>query len=318
MEPQAFFAGSRLLIVAGKGGVGKTTVTAVVAHAAATCGLSVLVLAVDAGTNLGTLLGADAPLDDTEVTVATGLGEAGTGSIRARAVTAPAALGEYLDHHGLSRLLGRLVRTGVLDVVATAAPGIDDLLVLGKVKSLERAAVADLVLVDAPAAGHAITFLRSPWGLADVVSGGPIATQAQEVLAMLGDEARCRVMLVTLAEETPVNEIVDAAYQLEDQVGVALAPVVVNAVYPTIAGLAPAVPAGAASRGVAAPVRRALAEAAAFRCARVDQQHAQTARLAERLPLPQVVLPFRFTAGLDAADVRALAADLLAGIGRLG
>ena len=83
MEPQAFFAGSRLLIVAGKGGVGKTTVTAVVAHAAATCGLSVLVLAVDAGTNLGTLLGADAPLDDTEVTVATGLGEAGTGSIRA-------------------------------------------------------------------------------------------------------------------------------------------------------------------------------------------------------------------------------------------
>lgn len=317
MEPQAFFAASRLLIVAGKGGVGKTTVTAVLARAAATCGVSVLVLAVDAGTNLGTLLGADAPLGDTEVTVATGLGPGGTGSIRARAVTAPAALGEYLDEHGLSRLLGRLIRTGVLDVVATAAPGIDDLLVLGKVKSFERAGVADLVIVDAPAAGHAITFLRSPRGLADVVGTGPVATQANEVLAMLGDEARCRVLLVTLAEETPVNEAVEAAYQLEDQVGVALAPVVVNAVYPPVEGLAPTVPA-AAGRAVPAPVRRALAEAATFRCERVAQQQAQTERLAAELPLPQLRLPFRFTAGLDAGDVAALADELLAGIGRLG
>jgi len=69
MDPQAFFAASKLLIVAGKGGVGKTTVSAVLARAAASCGLSVLVLAVDAGTNLGTLLGAAAPLDDTEVTI---------------------------------------------------------------------------------------------------------------------------------------------------------------------------------------------------------------------------------------------------------
>ena len=302
VDPQVFFAASRLLIVAGKGGVGKTTVSAVLARAAASSGLSVLVLAVDAGTNLGTLLGAAAPLDDAEVTIATGLGPQGTGSIRARSVTAPAALGEYLDQHGLSRLLGRLVRTGVLDVVATAAPGIDDLLVLGKVKGLERSGSADLVIVDAPAAGHAVTFLRSPRGLAEVVGGGPIATQSAEVLAMLADEARCRVLLVTLAEETPVNELIEAAYLLEDQVGVALAPVIVNAVYPPVDGLGDELPAA---------TRAALEGAAAFRRERIALQHAQTARLAERLPLAQLHLPFRFTAGLDTTDVAALADDLL-------
>lgn len=316
VDPQAFFAASRLLIVAGKGGVGKTTVSAVLARAAASCGLSVLVLAVDAGTNLGTLLGAAAPLDDTEVTIATGLGPAGTGSIRARSVTASAALGEYLSDHGLNRLLGRLVRTGVLDVVATAAPGIDDLLVLGKVKAFERSGTADLVIVDAPAAGHALTFLRSPRGLAEVVGGGPIATQAAEVLAMLGDEARCRVLLVTLAEETPVNELVEAAYQLEDQVGLALAPVVVNGVYPAVEGLTDELP--AAARRLPAATRDALAAAAAFRLERTELQRAQVARLAERLPLPQLTLPFRFTAGLDADDVIALADDLTAGVRALG
>lgn len=315
MDPQAFFAASKLLIVAGKGGVGKTTVSAVLARAAASCGLTALVLAVDAGTNLGPLLVAEAVLDDTEVTVAAGLGPGGTGSIRARSVTASAALAEYLDQHGLRRLLGRIVRTGVLDMVATAAPGIEDLLVLGKVKGLERAGVADLIVVDGPAAGHALTFLRSPRGLADVVTGGPIASQAAEVLAMLADESRCRVQLVTLAEETPVNELVEAAYQLEDDIGVALAPVVVNAVYPEIAGLRTTLP--SAAERLPAAERRALADAAAFRCERAAIQRDQRARLAARLPLPQLELPFRFTAGLDGDDIAALADDLLAAVGGL-
>ena len=67
---------------------------------------------------------------------------------------------------GMGRSSDRLVRTGLLDVVATAAPGIDDLLVLGKVKQLsELAQPADLILLDALAAGHAITFLQSASGL---------------------------------------------------------------------------------------------------------------------------------------------------------
>src|SRR6185436_5738906 len=109
-----------------------------------------------------------------------------------------------------------------LDVVATAVPGIKDILVLGKVKQLERASDADVIIIDAPAAGHAITFLTSPRGLLDAVRLGPVRQQAEDVIELLSDPERCRVMLVTLPEETPVNELVDTAFALEDKVGVKL------------------------------------------------------------------------------------------------
>src|SRR5205085_4083161 len=104
-------------------------------------------------------------------------------------------------------------------------------------KQLERAEVADLIVLAAPAAGHAISFLMSAHGLVDAVNVGPIRAQAADVIELLADRARCQVMLVTLPEETPVNEVVETAYQLEDRVGVSLAPVVVNGVYPVLDGL---------------------------------------------------------------------------------
>src|SRR5205823_8247548 len=96
---------------------------------------------------------------------------------------------------------------------------------------------ADILLLDAPAAGHAITFLLSARGLLDAVRVGPIHAQARDVLNLLTDSKRCQVMLVTLPEETPVNELIDTAYHLEDRVGVSLGPVVVNGLYAAIAGL---------------------------------------------------------------------------------
>ena len=79
-------------------------------------------------------------------------------------------------------------------------------------------------MVDAPAAGHAVTFLASAYGLLDAATVGPIRTQALDVVALLGDPERCQVMLVTLPEETPVNEAADTAFHLEDRAGVQLAP----------------------------------------------------------------------------------------------
>ena len=200
MDPMQFFAASRLVIVAGKGGVGKTTVTATLATAAAGMGLRVLVVEVEGKSGLGTMLGAPDELGYQEVTVRSGLGPEGRGEIRARTLTPDHALYEYLNDHGLRRLGSRLVRGGMLDVVSTAAPGIDDILVLGKVKQLERGGTADLVLLDAPAAGHAITFLQSARALLDTVSVGPINAQAADVLEMLSDPARTQVVLVTLPE----------------------------------------------------------------------------------------------------------------------
>jgi anion-transporting ArsA/GET3 family ATPase len=311
-----FFAASRLVIVAGKGGVGKTTVTAALATAAGGAGLRVLVVEVEGKSGLGQMLGADDELGYEEVVVGTGLGPDGTGEIRARTLTPDMALYEYLNEHGLRRLGSRLVRGGMLDVVATAAPGIDDILVLGKVKQLERGGTADLIVLDAPAAGHAITFLQSARGLLDAAAVGPINTQARDVLEMLSDPSRTQVVMVTLPEETPVNELVDTAYALEDGVGVSLSLVVVNGVYPEVSGLDADPEALADQAGVALEPddADALRMAAAFRRDRMALQHEQEARLNERLPLPQVHLPFVFTAGLGASEIGQLAEELERGL----
>jgi len=309
VDPVQFFSTSRLLVVAGKGGVGKTTVTAAIARAAAGQGQRVLVVELEAKSGLAAMLGAGTELPHDEVVVATGLGPSGQGEVRARLVTPAQALLDYLEEKGLRRLSNRLVRHGLLDLVATAAPGIDDILVLGKVKKLERSGEADLLVLDAPAAGHAVRFLESARGLLDAVHVGPINTQAREVLEMLSDPARCQVVLVTLPEETPVNEAVETAYALEDRVGVTLGPVVVNALYPHVEGLD-------ADPGEG-PEAGALRDAAAFRRARLALQDEQVARLAAALALPQLHLPFVFTAGVGPAEVGVLADELLAGVAEL-
>ncbi|MGH9118298.1 MAG: ArsA family ATPase [Acidimicrobiales bacterium] len=316
MNPDQFFSASRVVIVAGKGGVGKTTVTASTARAAALCGFRPLIIEVEAGSGLAAVFGRE-PLTYDEVELDPGAD--GRAAIRGRTITPDDALTEYLHAHGLARISRRLVASGALDVVATAAPGIRDILVLGKVKQLERAGAADLIILDAPAAGHAVTFLLAARGLVDAARSGPIATQAREVLEMLTDSERCRVTLVTLAEETPVNEVIDTAFHLEDRVGVALGPVVVNGLYEELPGLsvAPGQAAVRAGRRLGRAATSALAEAAGFRRDRIALQEEQVDRLAARLPLPQLHLPYVFTPDIDADDVDRLARSLLDGIGRL-
>jgi arsenite-transporting ATPase len=288
--PLQSLTAARVVVVAGKGGVGKTTVTAVIARAASSAGLRVLVVELDGKPALAQLV------PDLEV----------------MPISAPEALDEYLRDNGFARIAKRLNRTGVIDMVGTAAPGIDDIVVLGKIKQLERSGQWDLVVVDGPAAGHAITFLTSAAGLADSVRSGPVRTQADEVLELLHDPQRCQVVLVTLAETTPVNEVIETAYALEDQVGVQLGPVVVNGV-----DLGVELPAASAMSSIVghldAATAGALTDAADFRRSRREMERQELARLAEQLPIPQIVLPARLVAGLVADDVT----DLAAGLGGL-
>jgi anion-transporting ArsA/GET3 family ATPase len=280
---------SRVVVVAGKGGVGKTTVTAVVARAAADAGRRVLVVELDGKPALADLVG----------------------DIDVAAIDAPSALDEYLREHGFARIAKRLASTGVIDVVGTAAPGIDDIVVLGKIKQLERSGDYDLIVVDGPAAGHAITFLTSARGLHDAARGGPVHRQARDVLSLLQDPQRCQVVLVTVPETTPVNEVVETAYALEERVGVQLGPVVVNGVEqePDVAS-GRGRSSGDGIDGVDDEVAGALREAAAFRVARWQMQQAELARLADELALAQVRLPALPVAGLDAGGIRTLAAAM--------
>jgi anion-transporting ArsA/GET3 family ATPase len=208
MTVDQFLTQSRVLIVAGKGGVGKSTTSVALAQLAHNHRVSVAHIELD---------GKSLPH---------GLDPA----VTQFSLTPGDALREYLATHGLARVGQRLESTGILDLVASTAPGIDDLLVLGKIKQMEQTPEHDLIVVDGPAAGQAIGLLRAAATMQSTVSSGPISQQAQEVRNMVSDPSRCRVILVTTPAHTPVVELLETRQQLIDEVGVALGPIVVNGV----------------------------------------------------------------------------------------
>ena len=313
MDSAQFLTAPRVTIVAGKGGVGKTTAAITLAVAASRLGLRTLLVEVEGKSTTSALFGVGTVGYDEVELIAPGRGE---GGLVARTLTPDDALIEFLQDHGLKRISNRLVSSGALDMVVTATPGIKDVLILGKIKQLERARVADVIIIDAPAAGHAISFLRSAQGLLDAVKVGLIETQAREVRDLLADPTRSQVILATLPEETPVNELTETAYSLEDQVGVALGPVVVNGLYPPLPGLEvdPEVAATELGAMLQAGEADSLRLAAGFRRERIGLQSVQLERLNRELPLPQLRLPFLFTSQITRDDIDHLATVMIEGI----
>jgi hypothetical protein len=298
MDIAGFCTQSSVMIVAGKGGVGKTTVTAAMARMAARGGLSVLIVELEGKSGLTSALGHPELLTYDEVVLSPAGSRTDDGGpmaeIRARTLTPDDALLEYLVDHGLRRVSKRLVNSGALDVVATAVPGIRDILILGKVKQLERTRRADVILVDAPAAGHAITFLTSAQGLLDSARVGPIRTQAADVVDLLSDATRCHV-------------------------GASLGPVIVNGIYPHLDHLEtdPEQAAAAAGITLGSGEADALRAAAEFRRRREEVQAEQVTRLADGLPLPQLWLPHLFTTDIGLREIDQLADALADGLGPL-
>lgn len=320
MDVTTFCRQANVVIVAGKGGVGKTTVSAALGVAAARAGLDVLLIALDDQRGLPDLFGFEGALgyEDSDLGSTTLL-KASTGHIRGRVLTSEEALVEYLAEHGLGRILRRLVQTGTIDVIATAIPGIREVLVLGKLKQLELAGTADLIIVDAPATGHALTFLTSSSGLVDAARGGPLRSQAQAVVEMLSDGRRTSVLLVTIPEETPINEVVDSAFQLEDEVGIKLGPIVVNVCFPHDDDVDVDVQEAAAMAGVTvSPVlAEALSKAAAYATSRQLLEGEQLDRLNASLALAQLRLPMFFSASAGPVELALLATALEQAIGAL-
>jgi anion-transporting ArsA/GET3 family ATPase len=265
-----------VIIVAGKGGVGKSKIAAALTLAANRCGLTSLLVETD--------------------------GKPVPSGISSLSLTPPEALREYLDTKGLGRISRLMISAGVLDVITSAAPGIDDLLVLGKVKHLERSDAADVIVVDGPAAGHAITMLRTPQAISDSVKSGAVRLQADEILEMLRDGSRCQVVLVTIPEPTPVQECIETAYALEEEVGVKLAPIVVNQVD--------------TSQPLDIPLslseHSALAQAAEFRNAQILRHHTNVKKLDEQLPLAQLIV-----SDLASCTIEIIADQLLVAIEKL-
>ncbi len=309
-DPTDWLTSTRVAVVAGKGGVGSSTVAAAYALAAAREGANVLFVAVDGRPGMGPLLGGR-ELDSSDRILRK---VKGAGQVRGRTIPADQAFGDYLELKGVGGMLRRAASAASLPMIAAATPGLEHLLVLGKIKELERERAADLIIVDAPPAGHAAPFLRSATGLSDVVQSGPVREQSVEVDEMLRDPARCRAMIVTLPEETPVTEALELAVELRGDIGMSLLPAVVNSCWPDRPGLdkTPAMAARSHKITLSASAKSALASSTDFGRARLERQRSQIERLADGIGVPLVSLPRLATPRLTLHQLGELA-DALVG-----
>ena len=310
---------ARVAVVSGKGGTGKTTVACALAKAAAAQGHRTLLLEVEGRNSI-------APLFD-EVTI--GWPERPLGpNLMAEAVVPDEALIEYLYlFYGIKRIGRALVNTKAIDFATNIAPGLRDILLIGKVKEAERRRVKesyayDLVVLDAPPTGRLPRFLDAPRAVADLVHGGPIRTQAQGVLDMITDPSRLHVILVTLPEEMPALETTETITSLE-HMGVSVGPVVVNRVTPgrfsrdeehaltTDASATVRAAAERAGTKLDAHTIASLADVAGADARRARNQRTVVNRLSKHAGRPIVTLPALFSPAIRMAELDELGAALI-------
>ena len=159
--------------------------------------------------------------------------------LSAMAMDTEASLREYLALHlhvPFAARLGPLART--FDFVATAAPGVKEILTIGKLCWEVRERHYDLVVVDAPASGHVVAQITAPDTIARLVQVGMVRNQTTWMRQILHDPAQTGTVIVTSPEEMPVAETIELAARLHDEAGVDLSAVIVNRVLPELFGRA--------------------------------------------------------------------------------
>src|SRR3954452_9136652 len=225
-----------LLVVTGKGGVGKSTVAAALGMAAAARGLRTIVAEVAARDDVSRAVGSDeAPGGDGPTFAERDLG-AGLHHI---SIDPESALEEYVKDQLPRGVADLLASSRMFSYLVAATPGLRELLTVGKVWELAQpdrrtpgAHPYDLVILDAPATGHGVAVLTAPGTFAGAARVGPVARQGGIIHEMLADPERTAVVAVSTAEEMPVNETLSLRRALRDGLGQEVAAVVVNRVLP--------------------------------------------------------------------------------------
>lgn len=218
----------RLIFVTGKGGVGKTTVASALALLAAERGQRTLLCEVDAKGNVADFFDTE-PTSFAEREVLPNLW--------AMSMDTEASLQQYLR---LQLKMGFVTRVGPLakmfDFVASAAPGVREIVTVGKLCWEVRERHYDLVVVDAAASGHIVSQLTAPQAINELVQVGPVRAQTGWMLDILGDPAQTAAVIVATPAEMPVRETLELAGRIRAETNVAVGDVVVNRVLPELFG----------------------------------------------------------------------------------
>jgi anion-transporting ArsA/GET3 family ATPase len=313
----------KLLFVTGKGGVGKTTMAAALGLYAARAGRRTIVVEVGEQSRLPTLFGVRAHAIGAETQL--------TGNLASISIDPDRALLEWLQALG-GRVPGRvLASSGTFQYFAAAAPGAKELFGMVKIWQLtrggQRRSGYDVVVIDAPATGHALAMLGSPRTFGAIARIGPVAGQTREIQRLLEDERRTAYLAVSLGSEMAVTETIELQEGLERQLGRSLTAVIVNSLLPrrfstpemelilTACGNGRAPQAALASGGSASleDVRSAAMRAAIAVHGRARFQHNQVARLRRR-SFEVVPIPFMWQQQLDVEAVRRISERLEQGL----
>jgi anion-transporting ArsA/GET3 family ATPase len=283
----------RLVLVTGKGGVGKTTVAAALGLIAARSGKRVVLCEVAKQTRLTQLV--------PELTTVS--------------VDPELAKREWLRYQLKSRTLAAaLGGSTIFQYLTAAAPGLTELVTIGKVWDLAQLEPRaggrsfDLAIVDAPATGHGLAMLRAPSTYASVARVGPVGRHAQRIDAFLRDTAQTGVLTVALPEEMPVNETAEFERALRRELDMTVDTIVVNALHPSRFKAAEARRLEEASSGGA--LAEAAIDAALSEHRRAHGEHLQVRRLRRAATAPVVTLPRVFEPELGREHLERLSVEL--------